>query len=272
MQQFASNLEQNPVQLARWQSFCAWATPVHQWAMVFLNHWMTIPFTPFHSDIMQFVVDGLLGRIPNECVRSAIISPRSFGKSTCAKIAALYLMTEAVQSGMCVSRKGRDFDFFYVTSTLDLAKDAYAPLLYELAENKFLLGQYGQLLKSVEKGPPTNWVLHNGIKGSARSVGGKLRGHHPAWMLLDDIESGENISSDDTRAKFRHQWETEIDMMMVPHETYSTLIGNYMHLFCLYRHVALLDDTHTVIRSALEPVDSRMLAWYKWLEEERLVA
>lgn len=272
MELFALDLQEHPDKLARWQSFCAWATPVHQWAMIFLNHWMTIPFTPFHSDIMQFLVDGFLGRIPDDCVRSAMISPRSFGKSTAGKIAALYYMTEAIQSGLFVPRMGVDFDFFYVTSTLDLAKDAYAPILRELEINTKIHAQYGTLLKSVEKGPPTNWFLHNGFKGSARSVGGKLQGHHPVAMLLDDIEAEENISSDDTRSKFKHQWESEIDMMMIPHETYSVMIGNYMHLFCLHRHVALLRNTHTVVRSALEAVDERTLAWYKWWEMEKKLA
>lgn len=259
---FEAGIRSDPVLLRDWQSFTKWASLPLQWAQMFVPHWMEIPFSPLHSDMMKLMYDGLLGRIPHQFLRTALLSPRTHGKSTCAKIVALMIMTEAVANGDYKPREWRDFDLFYVTSEGGLAKDTFLAILDELERNERILSQYGKLKVRVDLGPPLDIKLSNGMRISSRSVGGTLRGHHPAMGMFDDIQGEDNISSDEMREKFTNFYETVIRQMFIPHQTYSVFTGNRMHIFDTYGHVARQKDTLTVIKQALVNVGGRRVsAW-----------
>lgn len=259
---FAAKLEADPEAMKAWQILASWASPQLLWAQMFIPHWMTVPFSKLHSDMMRVMYDGLIGRIPTNMTQTALIAPRSFAKSTCAKIVALYYMTEGVACGDVKPRMGRDFDLFYVTAEHGLAKDTFMSILYELEHNELLMSQYNKQLMKYELGPPLNIWLFNGIRASARGVMGRLRGDHPAAGLFDDIQAEANISSDEQRMKFTEFYETVIRQMFIRHVTFPVFAGNYMHLFDTYRHIALQRNTNLALRQALVNVKGRRVsAW-----------
>jgi hypothetical protein len=248
---WADAVAADPKKLAAWQKFCTWATPVHQWAKMFIPHWMKINFSPVHSHMMQFFVDCWTGKMPEGKRRGVKVMMRSGAKSTCGRAAALYMMTEGVASGLYTPRQHQDYDMLYITGADELALQSMLPIWNELQSNKAIIAQYGRLLTTKPR-ENLDARLNNGfwIKGGGKNA--RWLGNHPQMLFCDDLEDRENISTDETRAKFRALWSETLNPMMLP-GTYAVILGNYLSLTCWLRQIAHDPESHTSISSALEP-------------------
>jgi len=281
MDKWLSALVADPVRLSAWREFASWASPVHQWCQIFLPHWFTVPLSCYHSRMLQFIVDCWTGRAfaDTKKRRGVIVWPRTCGKSLCGRAAALYMMTEGVASGLYVPRGWKDYDMIYITGADDLALQSMTPIWQELQTNKALLGQYGEIFKYKNLREKVDCRLLNGfwIKGVGK--GGRLLGNHPVMMHCDDLEDPENISSDETRAKFRSFWDEVLDPMMKPVgewdadiPRHAVIVGNYTHISCWLRHIAEDEESETMLISALMPDERGELhsVWPEWYTDEYL--
>lgn len=258
--QWRETLEADAEALAAWREFAGWASPVHQWCQIFLPHWFKVPISKYHSQMLQFMVDTWLGRLGEGKRRGVVVWPRSFGKSTCGRAAALYMMTEAVQSGLYVPRMHQDYDMIYITGADDLALQSMQPIWNELYQNKGILGQYGKVFSFKKLREKLDCQLNNGFWVKGCGKGGRLLGNHPVMMHCDDLEDSENISSEDQRTKFRNFWDEVLNPMMMPggmHEEaiprHAVIVGNYTHISCWLRHIAQDPESETMLVSALMP-------------------
>lgn len=252
IERYFSVVRENEGARSWWLDFSSWASPVLQWAQIFLDHWMGVPFTVYHSRMLQFMVDVWCGGLGNGKRRGVIVWPRSFAKSTCGRIAALYLMTEGVRLGRYVPRMFKDYDMLYVTSTEDLALQSMRPIWHELMENDRILEMYGKLLDYRNLRENLDARLSNGFQVRGLGRRAQLLGNHPGVLFCDDLENEETISTDDTRAKFRAFWDEVLNPMMLP-GCPAVIIGNYIHISAWLRHIASDPESRTMLVSALMP-------------------
>lgn len=237
---------------ARWHQFCRTADPIYQWAKIYVPHMIKVPFAPVHSEIWALQRQVTYGQLPEGKKRGVIAMPRSMGKTmSTAQISMLHFCCESVRQnpyGRYVPREWDDHDLLYLTGSEYLAKKLLEPVMHELETNERILCDYGKLIDHTSE--KLEMWLTNGLWVVARGMGNRVRGLHPAVLWGDDLEDRENVSTEDTRARFWADWEDTVDMMMMK-DRQAFYIGNYIHFFCFLKRVGQLPQSVSKVFPAL---------------------
>lgn len=164
-----------------------------------------------HADI-AYVISN-----PRSYPYAIIVAPRGSAKSTyTTKIGPLYhaIVTKQFQ------------EILLIGATEELAEGRLADIKSELVNNEILINGnsdenipgFGDL--STQSWPDKKWAagqieLPDGIKIWARGRGGSMRGIHPQYIIIDDIEGDEGVLSPTECAKIE-RWikQTVIPMQI----------------------------------------------------------
>ncbi len=249
--QFMDGIHKSGDSAARWAQFCRTADPIYQWAMVYVPHLIGKPFSPVHSEIWAIQRQVIYDQLPEDKKRAVIAMPRFMGKThSTGVISSLYFCCEAP----CDNPHGRyepqgwtDHDLLYLTGSEYLAKKTMEPVIHELETNQRILCDYNKLIDKTSEG--LEMWLTNGLWMAWRGMGNRVRGLHPAILFGDDLEDRQNVTNEDTRARFWADWDT-VDMMMKKGRS-SFYIGNYIHFFCFLKRVGSMSQSLSKVFSAL---------------------
>ena len=149
---------------------------------IFLSHHLTLPPARFHLDIYRLNENPAVKRL-------AIAAPRFFAKSSiCAFFTPLW-----------AALTGKASTFSILSETESLSQSILRKIRSELEENALLRHYYGD-----QRGRPwreSEIGLKNGSYIRAVGSGYQVRGFHPEWLVITDLEGDEEVSSDVLRPK-----------------------------------------------------------------------
>ena len=250
-EQIMAKINESPEDAARWRQFCRVSDPIYQWAKIYVPHMIGKPFSPVHNEIWALQRQVIYNQLPEDKKRAVVAMPRYMGKThSTGVISSLYFSCESV----CENPHGRyepqqwaDHDLLYLTGSEALAKKTMEPVIHELETNERILCDYGKLIDKTSEG--IDMWLNNGLWIGWRGMGNRVRGLHPAILWGDDLEDRQNVTNEDTRARFWADWDT-VDMMMKKGRS-SFYIGNYIHFFCFLKRVGEMPQSEERVFSAL---------------------
>jgi len=158
---------------------------------VFLPDLFFRPWSGVHKEIFRIIDDESLQKV-------CIAAPRGFGKSTILSVA--YPMKKILF---------QDKRYIVpISESNDKATEESENLKRELLENEEVARFFGNI-KSKENFSKEEWVTSTGIKVKPRGAGQQIRGrrygtHRPDLILVDDLESDENVLSEEQRKKLKN--------------------------------------------------------------------
>lgn len=195
------------------------------------------------GDVHDLIIDAIEDM--NERFMT-ITSFRECGKSTIATFAyPIYLICmEQVKFMIVISDTGAQTEMMIMN------------LKAELEDNKYLLEDFGNL-KTEYWGTKT-FTTSTGIKVLGRSKGQKVRGlrfrkYRPQVIIMDDIETMEDVRTKERRQKTYRWFYSEVMPALGMADGRLIYIGNLLHKECLLMrlsrkevfisyHIALTDD------------------------------
>jgi len=252
LDQFLATINENEESRRRWDSFCRIADPIYQWAMIYVPHLITVPFAPVHSEIWAVQRQVIYNTLPEGIKRAVVAMPRYMGKThSTGVISSLYFCCEAPCQNPCgryQPQGWKDHDLLYLTGSEYLAKKTLEPVMHELDTNPRILCDYGKLIDHTSE--KLEMWLNNGLWMAWRGMGNRVRGLHPAILWGDDLEDRDNVSNEDTRARFWSDWDDTVDFMMKQGRS-SFYVGNYIHFFCFLKRVGAMPQSLQKVFSAL---------------------
>lgn len=160
---------------------------------------------------------------------SAIIFPRGFAKSTWEKIDCLHDIVYALEPVIV-----------YGSESLSLASPHLEAIKMELEGNDLLIAHYGNLVppnnQDSRKWTNTHFETTNGVnvvaRGAGKGRGVNIKHQRPTKIILDDIETDEQVHSADRRRKL-HDWLYNVILVSLDKERgFVKMIGTVIHPDC----------------------------------------
>jgi hypothetical protein len=194
-------------------------------ARFFFPHYCKAPFSPMHRDFCEAESDpARRGR------REAIAAPRGNAKTTFKlKMKAIHAIVYGYESYILV-----------LGHSAPNAVEKVSEILDELSANRRLIEIYGALAPERGKRGKGVWgkksfVTQNGVRVVARSKGQEIRGtthgaDRPTLIILDDVESPQEVLSPEQRLKTRNWFFKDVSKCgQIDGSTNITLIGTCLH-------------------------------------------
>jgi predicted phage terminase large subunit-like protein len=198
----------------------------------YLPHWFRSEPAEFHGRWLELLADYAV--ITDDLPKGvANICPRGFAKTTVANF--------GISSWLAVTGKVP----FWTTCFDILAKgnEIVEAVADELAENRKLRGDFGDLLKEVDKGDgrwklvTTHGTCLQGLGMNASFRGLKFRQHRPHLFICDDPEHDQGVRNPKTREHVRTLVAGAVRFALEPGGT-IWVNQNIIHPDCFNGHVA----------------------------------
>lgn len=224
-------------------------------AKTFFAHHCSFDFSEMHEDFFE------MEKIPDRLgCKEAIAAPRGNAKTT---FKVLLKSLHAIAYGY---HKFILIIGYSSAEAIDKVKD----IRNELLSNERFIEVYGLLADP--KSAQNDFVTSNGVRVTARSKGGQVRGlkfmqHRPSLIILDDIEDLESVNTPEQRKK-TEDWFFK-DVMgagSADGNTDITIVGTILHTEGL---LAKLLKTPAWLRSKYQAIKSwatRQDLWKQWEE------
>lgn len=158
--------------------------------------WFTKPSPQFHH-ALSTAFD-----VPEDI--QAYAAPRHHGKTVIARAKVL--------KNLCFGLRRHSL---LISSTEDMADELAEPLFLQFRENKRLLQDFGEL---VREGTASDFSLTHGSKFTSRGRNQAIRGLHPDFILLDDVETDAQAKNPE-RTQDLIRWVFQVLYPMLPPNT-----------------------------------------------------
>lgn len=166
----------------------------------------------FHLRLMYYACEPI----------SALAAPRGVTKSTIfAKYRPLNRLVDPCPGTTPIQRT----DFLLVSETSALSKEHLDWIKHHLTSNQHLINRYGNLANPSQLTWNENEIeLTNGNRCVALGYGSQVRGRHPTDIVVDDLESLNNMATEQSLAKLKDWFYRVLLGAMLP-ETRIGIIG-----------------------------------------------
>lgn len=212
--------------------FCYWNFEL--FVSIFLNDHCRYPFSKMHYDYFKLENDPTRrGR------RDVIAAPRGHAKTT---LIAFAKILHAIVYGY-------EPHIVIIGHSLPEAESKVRDVIDELQHNPLILEIFGQLIP--KRGQPGFGTKKcdtlNGLRLQSKSKGNQVRGlkfgkHRPSLVILDDIESPEEVLKEEQRYKTKQWLEKDVlKLTSVDGHANFIVIGTCLHADALLPN--LLDST-----------------------------
>lgn len=195
-------------------------------------------YAPFHYKLIYTACEPM----------TATAAARGSLKSTIlAKYRALYRLIDPHPDTTPI----KPISTLILSATKNLSKEHLDWIKYNITDNPHLIARYGVL------SDPNNlkWnedtiELLNGSKCYALGYGSQVRGRHPTDIIVDDLESRDNIGTEETLASLKDWFYRELMGAMLP-ETRMTVIGTIVRQGSLLQELVEKEEFNGRIWKAL---------------------
>lgn len=137
-------------------------------------------------------------------LRALDIEPRAHGKSK--RWSVIYplwvILTDPDNIGF------DNIDFMLISATASRAEDFLMEIGSEITGNPLLKADWGNQLGKAKRDNSSDKILNNGARIRAKGAGAQVRGDHPTYLVIDDLEDAEEAQNPDLRAKL-NKWFRE---------------------------------------------------------------
>lgn len=199
-----------------------------KFAKLYLRHHVTIEPSAAHSKIY----DTLLSITHDRGKKIAIAAPRDFGKSTLVTLVYLtYLICYSKERFIVV-----------ISNTASQAVAILENLRKELTENELLRRDFPEIFEAEGRPKAPKWkqndiITRNGIEVLALGYGQQIRGRkfgakRPTVVIMDDLESGENQFTLESKEKMK-RWLNGSVLKVGSEGTNYLFIGTVHHALSL---------------------------------------
>lgn len=225
-------------------------------------HYHRHPDAPFHDELAELLAEMTARRGR----RLALAAPRGSAKST-------IITLEWVLHSICFNVEPY---IAIISRTVERAAELLGHVKNELESNERLRKDFPEVCEIDKKPEPRRWsryeiITKNNVKISAFGVNQNIRGarhnqHRPSLIILDDIESNEDVQDDDGRFKTK-DWFEKVVLKLGDKDTNVVLAGTIHHYDSLLAHY--LDPEKApgwirrLYRSVIRWADDLML-WQEW--------
>lgn len=198
---------------------------IRAFARLYLRHCVARPDGKLHSELY-----ALLEALPDKPgARLAIAAPRNSAKST---LASLIFVLWVICHKFCRY-------VVLISDTAEKAADLLSHIKAELVSNARLAEDYPEVCEPTGRHPkPPRWqageiITRHGVKVSALGMGQNIRGRRhrqdrPDLILLDDVESQDNIATPESRKKLSEWFHKAVLKAGTP-QTRVIVVGTIQH-------------------------------------------
>lgn len=237
---------------------------LYAFAKYYMPYYLKLNPSKAHHEIYDLLADIMAHRGK----RVAIAAPRGFGKST--MITLIYIIY-----AICYQKES----FIAILSdTADQAIQILDNIKKELTENEKLRLDFPEVFEKDGKPKPPRWTKEqietlNGIKIHCFGRGQKIRGRkygkdRPTLIIADDIETSDNVSSEQSRSKIK-EWFTKSVLMAGDEKTNFIFLGTLYHPLCLLKEYLNPDLNLEWIKKTYKVIISHpkhLNLWLEWSE------
>ncbi|MCX5656717.1 MAG: hypothetical protein NTZ48_00540 [Candidatus Omnitrophica bacterium] len=237
---------------------------LYAFAKYYMPHYLKLNPSKSHHEIYDLLADIMARRDK----RLAIAAPRGFGKST---LITLFYIIYAI----CYCRER----FIVILSdTASQAEQILENIKKELTENEKIRMDFPEVFEKDGRPKPPRWRQDqietlNGVKVFALGSGQKIRGRkfgkdRPTLVIADDIETSDNVSSEQARSKIK-EWFTKSVLMVGDDNTNFIFLGTLYHPLCLLREYLNPDLNLEWIKKTYKVIISHpkhLNLWLEWSE------
>ena len=233
-------------------------------AKCYMPHYLKLNPSKAHHE----VYDLLTNIMAHRGNRMAVAAPRGFGKST---LITLFYIVYAI----CYCRER----FIVILSdTASQAEQILENIKKELTESEKIRTDFPEVFEKEGRPKPPRWRRDqietlNGVKVIALGSGQKIRGRkfgkdRPTLVVADDIETSDNVSSEQSRSKIK-EWFTKSVIMAGDEETNFIFLGTLYHPLCLLKEYLNPELNLEWIKKTYKAILSHpkhLNLWLEWSE------
>lgn len=234
-------------------------------AKYYMPHYLKLAPSKAHHEIYNLLEEIAAQRGK----RVAIAAPRGFGKST---LITLFYVIYAI----CYCRER----FIVILSdTASQAEQILENIKKELTENEKIRTDFPEVFEKDGRPKPPRWNQDqietlNGIKVIALGSGQKIRGRkfgkdRPTLIIADDIETQDNVASEQSRDKTK-VWLTKSVLMAGDENTTNFIfLGTLYHPLCLLGEYLSPNSNYEWIKRIFKVIVSgpeNQELWTEWSE------
>lgn len=194
-------------------------------ARVYLAHHFSLPPSPMHVELFGLLADATKRRGAS----IAVAAPRGHAKSTVVSLA--YVLWSVLY--------GHDAFVWIVSATREQSAQLLKHVKDEIETNPMLAMDFPDSVGPIVKGErPIPWrgsllQLPGGASLRALSLDQNIRGikhrqHRPSLIVVDDLESHDQVLSEESRSKLREQFERTLLKAGDTH-TNVIVVGTVLH-------------------------------------------
>lgn len=192
--------------------------------------------------------------------KTVIAAPRGHAKTT-------IMLTAQVLHAICY---GYEPSIVIIAQTTAEAESRVEQILTELRYNEALIAVFGHLAPQGGKGSKKGFTAQNGVRVRAISRGQSIRGQNyrgnrPSLIILDDIETLEEVQNPDQRQKTR-DWlfKDVIPVGQTDGSTHITVIGTCLHEDSLVSNLLTQVGWESYKYQAIERWSHESELWEQW--------
>lgn len=180
---------------------------------------------------------------------SVTAAPRGFLKSTIfSRYRPLHRLAQNKPPASC-----GNIDYMLLSETDSLAKSHLAWVTHHLETNPVLISRYGTQRPSDSERRTWNQkeiLLNNGAHAISLGYGSQIRSRHPTDIIVDDLESHENMSTPEKLERLKDWFYRTLMGAMIP-ETRMTVIGTIIERLSLLTELLQKEEFHGKLWKAL---------------------
>lgn len=179
---------------------------------------------------------------------TATAAPRGFLKSTIfSRYRPLFRLVENRPPEACQA-----IEYLLISESSALAKSHLTWIKHQIEKNHYLIERYGHLRPNSTSAP---WSrdeieLTNGARAIALGSDSQIRGRHPTDILVDDLESHQNMDTPEKLERLKDWFYRALLGSMIP-ETRLTVIGTIIERSSLLTELLAKPEFHGRLWKAL---------------------
>ena len=198
-------------------------TDIFTFANGFLPDLLVAKTPEFHKEIYKLILSEQ---------NLVIAAPRGFAKSTVVSI------VYPIWLGITAKKK----NILIVSASEKLASEILRKIKTEFELNEKLKQTFGDL--RTDKWSETHIILKSGVTIIARGAQAQIRGFHPDCLIADDIESDEEVESEEQRKKLK-SWLLKACLNTLLPGSQFIMVGNIIHPLSLLNDLLSSDQGWT---------------------------
>ena len=164
--------------------------------------------------------------------RIVLAAPRGFAKSTISTVIyPLWLSLWKKSNDICI-----------ISASENLAVDFMRKIKSELVSNPFIKEYFGE--QQSDKWSENHIILKNGVNIRAKGSGAQIKGFRPDMIILDDIETPEEVKSEELRRNLK-SWLFKDCMPSLTPDGKMLIIGTIDHPLSVLAELLATDNGWT---------------------------